>query len=138
MIPLPVTQRNEFENPNNNQKNDFNPETIKSHTNIGQSAYDLQSYRNLDEKSAKLMTDSIVNGSSPQINRLALINNKIFSDYGANKHNPVINPVPFNIQNPYILKELNKYSLNTSSNPDLSRNNDRKYFGNIASINLVR
>lgn len=25
-------------------------------------------------------------------------------------HNPLINPMPYNIQNPYILKEMNKQS----------------------------
>jgi len=40
-------------------------------------------------------------------------------------HNPITNPLPFNVQNPYINKEINKLTQR------------RPYFANMASNNLI-
>ncbi len=40
-------------------------------------------------------------------------------------HNPITNPLPFNVQNPYINREINKISQR------------RPYFANMASNNLI-
>jgi hypothetical protein len=68
--------------------------------------------------------------------------NNIFSvTYSQTKgHNPVTNPLPFNVQNPYILKEIEKLKVPTSGNPnvpDYGRNRS-SYLGQIASNNLVK
>ncbi len=33
-----------------------------------------------------------------------------------NQHNPLINPIPYNLQNPYILKEMQKLSSSSIKN----------------------
>jgi len=42
----------------------------------------------------------------PQVNQSSII------QYGSPKanHNPVTNPMPYNIQNPYILKEITRFN----------------------------
>lgn len=42
---------------------------------------------------------------------------KVSTDY----HNPLVNPLPYNIQNPYILKEMQKMSThNVRNDPTLA------------------
>ena len=47
----------------------------------------------------------------------------------SNKHNPLCNPMPYNVQNPYILKQMER------NNSGLLRNNG-SYLANIGSNNL--
>jgi len=55
-------------------------------------------------------------------------NYKSMSNMGAyfkKPHNPITNPLPVNVQNPYIAKEINRVVQN------------RPYFANMASNNLI-
>lgn len=46
-----------------------------------------------------------------------------------NKHNPIFNPLPYNVQNPYILKQMEKSSSGVLKNSS--------YLANIGSSNIV-
>ena len=137
---IPFTN-NKQNNPNQGR---FNVETVplnasQVQTNYGQSPSSLQPYQDSNDTTEKSNFDSIIHGNSPQINKSTVANNNIFSsNYAHSNHNPVINPVPFNMQNPYILKQLKKFTSSVTNSQDLSANSNRKYFGNIASTNLLK
>ena len=137
-IPLNNNKQN---NPNQGrfiiESAPMNPSQIQ--TNFGQSPYGLQQYQNSNDTLEKSSSELLINGNSPQFNKSSIANNTIFStNYPQGNHNPVVNPVPFNMQNPYILKQLKKFSSNAPNSQDLSTNNNRKYFGNMASVNLLK
>ncbi len=62
---------------------------------------------------------------------------KVSSDF----HNPLVNPLPYNIQNPYILKEMQKMSThNVRNDPTLAsqegterQRNESSYFARQAN-----
>ena len=43
---------------------------------------------------------------SPAGNQILGKTNNDFNIFSQNNHNPMVNPIPYNIQNPYILKEM--------------------------------
>ena len=146
--PSPLIQGKDSFSSNNKQNNTnqgrFNAEIVPTNasqvqTNFGQTPYSLQPYQDSNDATEKSNHDSIINGNLPQNNKSTIANNNIFSsNYANNNHNPVINPVPFNMQNPYILKQLKKFTSSVATSQDLSANSNRKYFGNIASTNLLK
>jgi len=85
---------------------------------------------------------------SKETSKIPGASNNIFSPgYPTHKHNPLLNPMPYNMQNPYILKELGKISSTNNSpavgngngpnqNQDYGRN--RNYLGSIANNNLMK
>lgn len=56
-------------------------------------------------------------------------NSESFSTLAPQKHNPLSNPLPYNVQNPYILKQLER---NTSG-----QLRNASYLANIGNNNLV-
>lgn len=85
------------------------------------------------------MIDSMNQSNNPITGRKANSSTPILKNYNSNpngshenSHNPLSNPMPFNMQNPYLLKEYQRNNIQAPSSAQ-----QRNYLAQVATNNLI-